>query len=535
MVVATGASLFPAFVPLLGLPALLRYQWSWQPVDVLFALAALLVTAPLVMAGAYGHSLAELLQYLAIWLIYRSFAAIARSRSEPSGGFVAGLNLGLLLTAAVGYLQVGGGLARAIGFTPHANLYGQSLFVVASLIAISLPQGNSRLAPLALGGIGILLSGSRTGALGWVGICLFLGIRHLLCERITLPHLLRLTALVVVVGATGASLGWGRFASLMESFVPGPSANLIRGSELPTASWWFPEGVTVETHRANVNEQELLAYSLTKLGSEPWQRLQQSVRLEPGSVYTVSVYLQDAKSETRPGLQGWGRAEGKQSAFIVTAALTEEQLHANISGSGTILAAETVRQDAWTRIWVTFVYEGDTPVTSWMVGPAPDQRNIAGTSATFAGMQLEQSDSPSAYEPTYWTGSSDMRQSGAARVPYWEAAWKGFLSRPVAGWGDKRFEVYYRNNLPPRGSAGDIPTHTHNLFLQYAFERGLLGLLGLLLLCLALAYKAIARKDTHLLVILGALITMNFVDYTLFYAGIVYPLAAVTGWRSARE
>ncbi len=114
---------------------------------------------------------------------------------------------------------------------------------------------------------------------------------------------------------------------------------------------------------------------------------------------------------------------------------------------------------------------------------------------------------------------------------YWQAAWQGVQEKPLWGWGQDNFEVYYQNNRPL--NEGNSPTHAHNLPLQMLFERGWLGLGGLFLLLLALGQAAWRQRDAALLLVWGALLIANIFDYTLLYGGVLYPLAAVAGWRSA--
>ncbi|MDZ7706006.1 MAG: O-antigen ligase family protein, partial [Trueperaceae bacterium] len=120
-----------------------------------------------------------------------------------------------------------------------------------------------------------------------------------------------------------------------------------------------------------------------------------------------------------------------------------------------------------------------------------------------------------------------------ARVAYYRAAWGGFLERPLLGWGIDSFPSYYRLNLPQSGSSGDIPTHSHNLFLQYAFEGGLVGFLGLLSLLLGLTLEAIKKRDSSYITLLIFVLLLNLVDFTFFYNGIAFPVAALAGWRAA--
>ena len=65
------------------------------------------------------------------------------------------------------------------------------------------------------------------------------------------------------------------------------------------------------------------------------------------------------------------------------------------------------------------------------------------------------------------------------------------------------------------------------------FERGLFGFAGLLLFLVALGYVAVQKGDAAFVAVLSALLAANMFDVTLFSGQILYPLAAVAGWRAA--
>ena len=122
---------------------------------------------------------------------------------------------------------------------------------------------------------------------------------------------------------------------------------------------------------------------------------------------------------------------------------------------------------------------------------------------------------------------------GPSRLAYWEAAWEGFLTRPLWGWGEAAFANYYHVVWSAFDPTYAVPSHAHNLGLQVLFSRGLIGFLGLLLLVAALTWAAVRGRDGSFLSVVAALLVANTFDYTLFYGGVIYPLAAVAGWRSA--
>ncbi len=120
-----------------------------------------------------------------------------------------------------------------------------------------------------------------------------------------------------------------------------------------------------------------------------------------------------------------------------------------------------------------------------------------------------------------------------ARLPYWQAALGGGAQKPLLGWGRGNFPAYYQTHRPASDQLQGTPSHAHNLFLQIFFARGAVGALGLLLFLLALIWAAWRKRDLAFLLVFAAILFANVFDYTLFYGDIIYPLAAVAGWRAA--
>ena len=120
-----------------------------------------------------------------------------------------------------------------------------------------------------------------------------------------------------------------------------------------------------------------------------------------------------------------------------------------------------------------------------------------------------------------------------SRLAYWEAAWRGFVERPFWGWGEAAFANYYHVVWSAFDPTFAVPSHAHNIGLHLLFSRGLVGFLGLALLVAALTWAAFRGRDWSFLSVVAALLIANIFDTTLFYGGVIYPLAAVAGWRSA--
>ena len=535
-----GLVFLPPYGPFIGLLSLFAVRWSLRRSDLWWWLAALLLAVPLGVTQGFGGLVFGLAQVLAPWLVFRTFEQLPgldllrRYAATVSLGLVSGL----ALLVALSWLQIEQlnfaykTLAQAIIWERNPALYGHAILTIGALLAVLLPSLRLRLLSLGLSALGILVSGSREAAIAWLIVAvalLFVRQQHTsVASRWALAALL--AVMLAAAAGLGPLLGWGRVGFLVD-LIPqtGSAANLIRGSEIAAGDWWHAMGVTVVTAEATVAGQPLTAYTITKTGTESWLRLQQVVPLETGQTYTVSSWLKPLDPATRPGLQGWGELVG--TVFALTSTLDGETLRASLAGPGTLIGSGVAEQSGdWRRIWITFRYEGEVSPLQWYVGLAPDNRAVAGASARFAGFQLEPNETLSSYTPGAATQGLGL---GVARLPYWQAAWQGFIAQPWLGWGQGAFPEFFKLNRPERIMLHETPSHPHSLPLGILFERGWLGLLGLLLLLVALSYSAVRQLDFALLIVFAAILVANLFDYTLFYGGVIYPLAAVAGWRAA--
>lgn len=536
-----GFSLLPAVGPFFALLLLISTRLRLRRLDLIWAGAAIAYTVPAVFHGPPDHAIRPLGQLLAGWLIYRAFAEVRSVRSDLVRPELVGVGLvaGLASVVAVNLLSVDAWnfttaktLARAIVWHDSPALFGHTMLALGGLIAIMAPHRAARLAALVLSAFGILVSGSREAAIAWIaiaGIVLLAAPRRPL--RIRLLEVGLVTSMVAIAAGLGPVLGWGKVGFLLQPAPLHVDRNLLTGTELPDGDWWDRSWVTVDATRVVLDGQEMNALHVRKAGDEGWLRLQQAVPLQPHTVYTVSAWIARGGIETEPGIQGWGqyRDDGPVRTFVVIGALEDGTWNARVVGPGELVDSGVERTDGpWRRVYATFRYEGPEPL-SWFVGLAPDARRESGTASTFAGFQLEEGPLGE-YQPG---GASVGLPVGVARLPYWEAAWEGIQERPILGWGPDSFPQWFSRVWPDRSRVHVIPAHTHNMFLQAWFDRGLFGLAGLLLVIAALAGPAIVRGDYPLATVIGALCFANLFDATLLYGGVFYPLVAVAGWRSA--
>lgn len=535
-VVGFGLSLLPAFAPFIALLFFLTRPWRFRRLDALAFAAALLFSLPLVVNDGVGSAALSLFQLVAAWLLFRSFTHLTQLRSNLFSSRLLGMGLlaGLALVVAVGVWQIEGvnvlaRFWRAIVWDGSPALYAHTTLALGALIALLASQQRFRLASLSLSAFAILIAGSREAAIAWVVITLgLLLISPARSLRRRLTEWAVLAVMMVVTAGLGSLWGWGNFGFLLDLAPSAESTNLLQGTEVGNGDWWFEQGVEYSTATVTIADVQHTTFTIRKTSPEWWRRLQQFVPLQPDLPYTASVLMRRSDAGSQPGLQGWGELIGG-GTMVVSGVLTGREWNAELSGPGRLLGSGV--EDAgggWQRAWISFEYVGNETLYWWM-GLAPDQRDQLGSSADFAAFQLEQAESPSEYVPAPASAGLGLR---TARIPYWQAAVAGIAERPLIGWGSMNFDDYFRNVWRDRSRFDVVPHHTHNLVLQVLFERGVVGALGFALFLAALLTTAIRRRDALFLLVAAGLLLANMFDYTLLYGGVLYPLAAVGGWRA---
>lgn len=534
-----GFALLPGYGPFLSIIFFAQTRVFRKESLGLWAMAALMLSVPLA-----PHSLAaacfSVLQVVAPLAIFTAFTQLPRLRlvTDNTKATTWGLFAGLSLAVVLGALNIDRfdfaykSLSQAIVWQGHPALYGHTVLVLGALVALLSRALSFRLLALAVAGLGVLLSGSREAALAWV----FLSVVFLIADnhswrRRLLGFSMAAIMLALSIGL-GTRLGWGNVGFLLDIVPSTEQSNLIQGSEIAEGDWWDTSFTNFESTRVSLGGKDLTLYEVSKLGSEQWLRLQQIVAIEPEKVYTASVWLQlQPEGVQRPGIQGWSKTlEGED--FVVSGQFNKGVWYTSLTGQGTIIdAGITEQENDWYRVFVSFIYEGPTEKLNWYVGLTPDQRDYADSSTRFAGFQLEQS-----FLSAYTPGTASRGLSLAiARIPFWQAAWEGSAEKPLWGHGLQSFADYYQTRADEQGQLQALPAHEHNLYLQLLFERGLFGLLGLFFFILALSIQAIRQRDGLFLAVMAAVLFINFFDISLFYGGVLYPLAAIAGWRASVE
>lgn len=529
----------PTFGPFLALFFIFSQTIALDRRDSLWLLAALLLALPLAIhTGAAGFAFGAA-QILAPWLVYRAFGLLPQLKSKASSRALSiGLLIGLSCIVILGWLQNAQldfkyrTLAQAISWESNPALYAHTVLVLGCVITLLAPSARMRIGALALSAFGILVSGSQEAGLAWLLFALLLPlVSHDFRARYERLFYYAMVAILLTVSAAlGSLLGWGRVGFLVD-VVPQPETakNLVQASEWEMADWWLSHGVTVTGEGVDLAGQQLRQFNITKTSDDFWLRLQQVIPIQAGTPYTVSTWILNQDTEVRPGFQGWGELQDSGTTFSITASFTPELWRATASGPGIILdygVAETY--GPWQRVWATFQYDGNLEPLHFFIGLTPDNRNVPNTVSSFAGFQLEQGSELTPYIPGKTTRGVGL---GAGRLPYWSAALQGFRENAIFGTAEP-FPEFFSSFAPQRSRIHELPAHPHNFFLDILYSRGLLGAAGFMFLIIALGWSASHRRDFALLLVLATVLLANSFDTTFFYGGVLYPLAAIAGWRS---
>lgn len=534
-----GFAALPAVGPFVAIIAALSGRIKIQKADFWWWVSAALLSVPYLVTGHLADAGLTAVQVVAIWLIYRSATEFRRSirATTVSQDLGLGLVVGLAITLAVGLRQMGDlrfDLAittlDAIVWNTHPALFGHTVLVLSALLALVIPSPRLRVVSLAIGAIGVVVSGSSEAVWAWLLIALglrFVGRRGARSTRIAEWALILLMT-GVVFGLT-AYLGLGRIGFLTDFAPQDRATNMFRGTEISAGDWWFPLGIDYSTNTLSVEGTQRTSFAVTKEWSESWARLQQAVTLSPGETYTLSATVQ-APEGSRPGFDGWGRESTNVEAVNLATTLEDGTHRATATGTLAVLSTSAVSiSDTLVRMYVTFRYSGEEPLT-WYVGMVPDRSNRTGVTTVFSEFQLI----PSQILLPYAPGAADrgVTDLNTSRFPIWRDALDAIGARPIFGWGPNGLPEAVSSLRPDETLLRPVAAHAHNALLAAWVDRGLVGALGLIGLFALLSLRAVQQRDRASAVVLMGVLLANTFDATLLSGPVIYPLAAVLGWRA---
>lgn len=534
-----GFAAIPTVAPFLAVLSVLTGRLELQRADVLWWISAFLLGLPMFLTGYPLEGALSIAQVIAVWLIFRSATKLRQgfSNTTAPGDIGAGLVVGLALTLALGLRQVSGlnfeaaqTTLDAIVWKTHPALFAHAILVLSAILALVVPSPRLRTVSLLLGAIGIVVTGSREASWAWLFIAIgfqFVARRGTRFTRLAEWGLIGF--MVLILSGLPSLVGIGRIGFLTDFGPEAQTANMFRGTEAPVGDWWFPLGIAYRAEPMTVEGAERVGFAVTKEWTESWSRLQQAVTLEPGETYTLSAVL-DKSDGTRPGFDGWGRSSVDVPAANLATTLTEDGHRGTASGPMSVLSTSSIPlESGHLRLVVTFRYEGEEPLT-WYVGVVPDRSNRTGVTASFAEFQLTPSYTLLPYVPApAERGVTDLRTS---RFPIWRDALEAIGARPLLGWGPNGFPTAVGTLRPDETLLRPVAAHAHNALFSALVNRGLLGALGLAGLLVLLALRAVQQRDRAAVIVLGGVLLMNMFDSTILSGAVIYPLAAVLGWRA---
>lgn len=534
-----GFAAVPAVGPFLALLAVFTGRIAPQRTDRWWWIAAALLGVPHLLNGEPLAGLAAASQIVAAWLIFRSAIEVRKNLVNASITVYIGTGLvvGLAITLLLGLRQFDGfnwETARtaldAITWQAHPAIFGHSMLVLAGLLAVVVPNAGLRAVALALGAVGVVLSGAREAVFAWLLIAVglrFVGRRGSRGTNLVEWGLIVLMILVAS-GAFGL-VGLGRSGFLTEISSTSRTSNLFRGTEVVAGDWWYPLGVSANASLVVVEGVQRTGLAVTKQWLEPWSRLQQIVTLQPGETYTLSAAWRPSGGAT-PGFDGWGQSPGLATASLLSTSTADGTHRATSSGDIVVLVASAIDiGDGWTRGFVSFRHAGERPLV-WYVGVVPDRAPVAGGTTTFAELQLAASPSLTAYQPGL--AERGVASLEASRLPIWRDALGAIAARPLLGWGPGGLPAAIADLQPNVERIRPVAAHAHSMVLDVAVKQGLIGVLGLLALVGVLMLRAVQQRDRAMVIVLAGTALVNLVDATLLSGSIIYALSAVLGWRA---
>jgi len=93
-----------------------------------------------------------------------------------------------------------------------------------------------------------------------------------------------------------------------------------------------------------------------------------------------------------------------------------------------------------------------------------------------------------------WLGAGDARETVSTRIDIYGDAWRGILERPLMGWG---FVDLREINTGNGGIYSQFEGRVHNLFLETGLIAGFAGMLTLILLFSAIAFRLVKSLRLH--------------------------------------
>lgn len=509
---------------------------------------------PLLLTTGAGAAAEAAIQVLLVGVVASTFAGLRKAAELDLDSVLAGFSLGFLILALVSVAQLSGALhpltlrlpatdiaaawqeqlqplrfpGRSWGWASHPNIWGASAVVLANFVLLNARRSGLYFLSLSFAMATVVLSGSRTSMASMMLAVLLVVIssgrldlrRAGLSVTLTLASLV---ALLLMIDISSPRLDLLRTASTLRATPAsdGPG-NLVRSSErFDDTVVWKRHDVEVSLWLGAGHENAWAISKTSRLGGEA--RLYQRLSLTQGESYSGSLELRPLDDNALPGLVGTISSNGQHEGEFALLK-TDDGWIGRDSGSLEISRFETTTgASGWETL--SFKFSADDAADTLMtLALVPDRRLNATATLLVMKPQVNPGSDILGYHPTY-PGDyrfDDAFRAARARIPLFMEAWEGFRERPLIGWG-------LESQLATGNSSHG--THAHNALLQVLFERGLVGLTGLVLVMLPLFLLGGTHAPRMILMVI--IVVLNSTDYTLWSGSVIYPLSAICGWFAA--
>ncbi|MDF1523280.1 MAG: O-antigen ligase family protein [Trueperaceae bacterium] len=521
---------------------------------LLIASGAFVLSVP--VAIAHGSLAAvpmgiQAMTMLAIMLVTRAWWRSGRAdRRAIADGIAVGLGLLAIasLADAAGWLPIA--VVEGLGWTSFAAraslwyVHPNVLATAAVLPTLAAVTWGHRAARLAAGMAALVLV-TATGSRTVLAVLILLGVgtvarrafRRTKGARVTLRLVGMIAAgSVVTVLLVTFTTVFDRFDPRLVLAPPVPSANLLYASEDLRAGSWTRLGVSLQKTGPMPGFRGDSVWAIEKSETAWWSRVQQGVTLAPGATVTFQVDLRQPDPTARPGIHA--RRDGPDGPVEVTVQRRESGWSVEAVRGVELVGWHFADDGDWTSLAVTVSNPSGVPLP-FALGLTPDQRAATSGSTMWVRRPQAVFGEPVDYQPTQASAIHARTSLGtwSDRATWARLGWEGFAERPWFGQGLDAFADYVATRASSRSTASQEAAgsadHAHQLWSQTAFERGTVGLVGLLMLLAGFTVVSYRGQPAGWWM-LALVVLLNLVDDTLWTTPVSYTLGAIAGLAGHR-
>lgn len=508
-----------------------------------------LLTLPTVLTNSASISSFEALPLLGAVAIGTWLRNYFNGRSQRATNVLWSLLIGAtLLATALTLLPITRSLM--VGLAPHENTLAAFVGCLALLSSYRLRTRWYRFLILGAAILTSLELESRSVTIALMIVTLLYAFKALTAtrthsSRYVVPPAFVLCAVVIGLGAAVLVVpNWraqargviALFSAGTQDFVS--TSNLVPASEMIGEWPWSLDGVTVSS--SGVDQNGYAVFTVTKLVGSATARPQFRLVLDAGASYSLSLALK-AEGDSLPGLTGWApstdalgevvlRAYFRPSAAAEAKDDTEEVVVNSSNSTDLSVAADatSISTDGWVTLVVHLTNNASIARSVWL-GPTPDIRPDTVGAVAFVSRFAAREGILEAVPYVATERLSPAAVTARSRIQTFSLALEGIRTAPLVGHGFASF----RQQQLASNADGFSFAHAHNLALHVAFERGLVGLLGLSLLVAGLLRFPLGKWQIWNILVAGILL-MNMTDMTFWSAAVTLPLGLALGSAPSR-